>query len=181
MRKRGLLFCFAWMAAALYVLLAPVSGDILRLHVLANSDSQADQAVKLRVRDALQEEFAGRWAGLESGKLAYAQAKEAEADIRACADRVLREAGADYSARVTVGLADFPARDYGDAVLLPAGRYYAVRVLLGEAEGKNWFCMLYPALCLGEKSEKPMKSWVYEKMPKRWQKTLARFWKGKKS
>jgi len=181
MSKRGFFFWISWMAAALYVLLVPVSGDILRLHVLANSDSEADQSVKLMVRDSLQQEFAGRWAALENGRMAYAEAQAARDDMQACANRVLQEAGADYTANVTVGLEDFPARDYEETVLLPAGRYYAVRVLLGEAEGKNWFCMLYPALCLGEKSNQPMKSWAYEKMPEKWQKTLARFWKGKKS
>ena len=130
-----------------------LADKVLRLHVLANSDSQADQALKLRVRDAVLERAEGLLAG--AGDRA-----EAEALLATHLDG-LAAAGADavgaagYGYPVTVSLEDscwFPTRVYEDFAL-PAGRYTALRVEIGAGAGRNWWCVVFPPLCLGSVSE----------------------------
>jgi len=121
--------------------------NVMRLHVVANSDSRRDQAVKLKVRDAVLEE-AAKWYG-DAGTMEEASAAlcvHLEA-IRAAADRVLLENGFSETAKVQVTDLYFPTRDYED-FSLPAGKYRTLRVTIGEGKGKNWWCVVFPALCL---------------------------------
>ncbi len=121
--------------------------NVVRLHVVANSDFPADQAVKLKVRDAVLRE-AAKWYG-DAGSMEEASAAlclHLDA-IRAAADGVLRESGSPYTARAKVTDLYFPTRDYED-FSLPAGKYRTLRVTLGNGEGKNWWCVVFPALCL---------------------------------
>lgn len=126
---------------------AEIRQRVLRLHVIANSDSEADQAVKLLVRDAILQEGADLFDG--SDDIAHAVARLAPNldRLTAIANRVLAENGMDYTATVTLGESYFNTRTYGDFTL-PAGRYMAVRVLLGEGVGHNWWCVMFPPLCL---------------------------------
>jgi len=161
-----------------------VSDEILRLHVVANSDSQEDQAVKLKVRDAIQAEFAALWQELENAEDCRQRAQESLADVEQCAERVLEEQGFPYGAGAQLGVYAFPDREYGDVVMLPEGRYWAVRVTLGEGAGANWWCVLYPPLCVSSPNaeERPqVRSWVWEQLPERWQHALIRFWTGGKA
>ncbi|HWP80383.1 MAG TPA: stage II sporulation protein R [Candidatus Acidoferrum sp.] len=123
-----------------------VTDEVIRLHILANSDSEADQAVKLAVRDSLRE-LAG--AGLTDAENA-AQAGERLVDllpeIEQKANEALHEAGMDYRAAATLGVSHFPPKTYA-GVTLPAGNYNALIVTLGEGEGHNWWCVMYPPLC----------------------------------
>jgi len=121
----------------------------LRLHVIANSDSTADQAVKLEVRDSILKYT-------EKGILDCHNEPEAESyiaknlpGIEQQANLVLKQKGFDYSAKVTLGISDFPEKTYGTAVY-PAGKYEALKVTLGRGEGKNWWCVVFPPLCLVE-------------------------------
>lgn len=120
---------------------------VLRLHVLANSDSDEDQAVKLKVRDAVLAE-AQKWYGeAEDFDAAHAAVCTHLESLEAAANAVLRAEGADYFATAEVCEMYFPTRTY-ENVKLPAGKYRTLRISLGEAEGHNWWCVVYPSLCL---------------------------------
>lgn len=141
-------------ALALLVLIAlPASGeetvytDTLRLHVLAASDTTADQEAKLAVRDAILSTYGEALSACESRAEAVALAEKSKAGIEEVAREALLARGID--AAVTVDLAEewFDTRTYVDFTL-PQGTYTALRVTLGEGRGQNFFCMLYPALCI---------------------------------
>ena len=126
---------------------ASLRHDTLRLHVQANSNSEADQALKLLVRDAVLETAQTLFAGLPDQQAALETARAHLEDFQRAAERVVREEGSDQAVRVYVTNMYFPTTAY-EAFTLPAGRYDALRVELGEHAGRNWFCVLYPALCL---------------------------------
>lgn len=129
--------------------LAYTPHNLLRLHILANSNSALDQAVKMQVRDAIlhhsQTWFTQARTAAEAQWLALVHREE----IARWAQEAIWRTGLRYPVQVEVGLADFPERTYGDRVL-PAGRYQAVRVILGRGQGNNWWCVLFPPLCLDE-------------------------------
>ena len=124
-----------------------IQEDVLRLHILANSDSEEDQAVKLLVRDAVLEEAARWYQGAGSMEEASSQLCTHLQSIAGAARQVLGEQGVGYSATAQMTEMYFPTRDYGD-FRLPAGRYRTLRVTLGEGAGKNWWCVVFPSLCL---------------------------------
>lgn len=120
--------------------------DVVRLHVVANSNGAEDQAVKLLVRDAVLEEAARWYQGAGSMEEASSQLCTHLQSIAGAARQVLGEQGVDYSATAQMTEMYFPTRDYGD-FRLPAGRYRTLRVTLGEGAGKNWWCVVFPPLC----------------------------------
>lgn len=122
--------------------------DILRLHVVANSNTDADQHVKLMVRDAIIE-YMDEARDFETEQQMEQYVKEHLKDIERVAEQTLREAGMQYGAAAHIGIYEFPEKKYGDTVL-PAGDYNALRVELGEGSGENWFCVLFPPLCYVE-------------------------------
>lgn len=119
--------------------------SVLRLHILANSDSEMDQQLKLKVRDELlaSDIFSG------AADLAEAEAAAAEklGDIERLAESVLRRNGCTDKVTAELADTDFDERIYGD-ITMPAGRYRALRIKIGKAEGHNWWCVMYPPLCL---------------------------------
>ena len=130
-----------------------LADKVLRLHVLANSDSQADQALKLRVRDAVLERAEGLLAGAEDRAAAEALLAARLPDLAAAGADAVGAAGYGYP--VTVSLEDscwFPTRVYEDFAL-PAGLYTALRVEIGSGAGPNWWCVAFPPLCLGSGTE----------------------------
>ena len=126
---------------------AAVANEVLRLHVLANSDSDEDQALKLRVRDALLPLFeaAGSYEDARSFVLGHGAA------LLDLCEKTLAAAGADYGAQLLLGVGDFPDRTYG-GVLFPAGAYDALEIVLGDGAGRNWWCVLFPPLCVVTKT-----------------------------
>ena len=116
---------------------------VLRLHILANSDSPDDQALKLRVRDALLPLFerAGSYDDARSFVLTHG------ADLMTICQDTLAAAGARYGAQLLLGVSDFPDRTYA-GTLFPAGPYDAVKIVLGAGAGHNWWCVLFPPLCI---------------------------------
>lgn len=126
--------------------------DILRLHVVAASDSEEDQAVKLRVRDVIVETLQQGLSDLTDMEQAKAYVEQMMPRLKEAADQVLADAG--FSERVSVSLTEwaFPSRDY-DTFSLPAGIYNALRVVIGEGEGQNWWCVVFPQLCFRASSE----------------------------
>ena len=117
--------------------------EVLRLHILANSDSKEDQRVKLLVRDALIREFAPAGSLQEAEEVLLNEGGGVLETVK----RVLREQGCAYGAQLRFGVMGFPDKTYGDTTY-PAGEYEALRVELGNAEGQNWWCVLFPPLCL---------------------------------
>ena len=119
---------------------------VLRFHVRANSDSEEDQAVKLKVKEAVLEAVKPYLTGLSSKEECKHALSEHLYDIMKVACNTLSENGFDYRVRVYFSKEQFPAKEYGDATF-PAGMYEALRIDIGEAKGQNWWCMMYPALC----------------------------------
>ncbi|MBP2649702.1 MAG: stage sporulation protein [Firmicutes bacterium] len=119
---------------------------LIRLHILANSDSTGDQRLKLKVRDAVVTYLTPLLSQMTNPADARKVVFDNQDELLELAKKVIRENGYDYSATIETGWFDFPLRSYG-AVVVPAGRYEAVRILLGAAEGRNWWCVLFPPLC----------------------------------
>ena len=120
-------------------------GSVLRLHILANSDSEYDQRLKFMVRDRLLE--SGLFESVDSLSEAEAIAEEKLDKITDIAEGVLRENGCAHKVSAELADVDFGERTYGD-ITMPAGRYRALRIKIGSAEGHNWWCVMYPPLCL---------------------------------
>lgn len=155
---RGCTVGVAVLIGALLLLLTatvflPVHGEqaiydaVIRLHVIANSDSEEDQALKLRVRDAVLALTTERLAGCCDRAQAEAQLSDMLETLEGEAERVLREAGCDMPVRVTLGEECYPTRNY-EAFCFPAGEYVSLRVMIGEAAGQNFWCVLFPPLCM---------------------------------
>ena len=121
--------------------------NTLRLHILANSDSPADQALKLKIRDAVLSCSGELFSGCDTRQKMISAAQEQLPKIQQVAEQTALHNG--YELPVTVSVTDmfFETRRY-DHVILPAGTYTAVRIELGAAAGKNWWCVLYPPLCV---------------------------------
>ena len=120
-------------------------GSVLRLHILAESDSDRDQQLKLYVRDALLE--SGILDGADSLAEAESIAAERLPDIERIAETVLRANGCDLPVEAELADTEFEVRTYGD-ITMPAGTYRALRVKIGSAQGHNWWCVMYPSLCV---------------------------------
>jgi stage II sporulation protein R len=124
-----------------------VRTNVLRLHILANSDSEADQALKLIIRDKLLTEGADVFDGSVTADNAADKIAEASERLKAVAEQTAKENGFDYEVKIEVTEEYFDTRSY-ENVTLPAGRYKAVKVIIGEGAGKNWWCVMFPPLCL---------------------------------
>ena len=122
-----------------------LAGEVLRFHVIANSDSNEDQELKLQVRDAVLDYFADEMPESGDASQAAAWAREHTDEIEAVGRSVLAEAGSDETVNAAVTTCFFPDRTYGD-LTFPAGNYEALRVEIGAARGHNWLCVLYPNL-----------------------------------
>lgn len=125
-----------------------ICGDTLRLHILANSDTWEDQLLKLQVRDAVLEQVAALAQTAENKQQAVQKLDAAMPVLQMTAQQALRRAGCSQPVRCRLEEMPFDARSYQD-FRLPAGTYTALRIEIGRAEGHNWFCVLYPALCVG--------------------------------
>lgn len=131
-------------AAVLQTEQQKLSEKLIRLHVVANSDSAHDQQIKLRVRDAILEKTQPLLRGADDPRGAL----EAHLDeIAQAAQSCLNELGEDAPVRVRLGKELFPTREY-ETFALPAGVYESLRVTIGEGEGHNWWCVVFPSICL---------------------------------
>ena len=124
-----------------------IRGDTLRLHIVANSDSEQDQAIKLAVRDALLADSSRMLGGASSRDEAISLINTNISDIENTAAQVLRQGGFSYGAKAYITRMYFGQRSY-DGITLPAGYYTALRIELGAADGQNWWCVVYPSLCV---------------------------------
>lgn len=158
MKKIITVFCVFVLCIALCEAL-PIHGEgkiydsVVRLHVLANSDSDEDQALKLKVRDAILSYTSPLVIDSASREEAIEILSRELESIEAVAREELRANGCDYAVRVTLTEEEYPTRNY-ESMSFPSGKYISLRVLIGEAEGQNWWCVLFPPLCLSAASEK---------------------------
>lgn len=123
-----------------------IPNDAIRLRILANSDLEADQALKRKVREAVNAEITKWVSELTSKEAAKDVLKEKLPEIQLIAERVVEEEKANQAVNVTFDKVDFPTKLYGE-FLYPAGQYDAILITLGEGEGANWWCVLFPPLC----------------------------------
>lgn len=122
------------------------TGELVRLHVVADSDAPEAQALKLEVRDAVLKTAKAILKNCPDAQTAYARLTARLDDLETAARNRARELGFDGDVTAAMGTFDFPDRVYGDT-LVPAGEYRALRVTLGSGQGANWWCVLYPTLC----------------------------------
>lgn len=143
-----LLTLFILVSALSYVnaVSSNIADSVFRLHVIANSDSGEDQALKLKVRDELLSYMNTLAKDCSSKEEVVALAKEHQAEFKAIAQKVISDNGFSYPITIQIGDSNFPTKTYGD-ISLPAGTYDALRVQIGEAKGKNWWCVMFPPLC----------------------------------
>lgn len=125
-----------------------IRDKMLRMHVIANSDSEEDQALKLKVRDAVLSEgkelFDGTISSQDAEKILIPHIK----DLEQIASETIKNEGFDYDVKITVQEEFFNTRVYDNAITLPAGNYMAVKVIIGEGKGQNWWCVMFPPMCL---------------------------------
>lgn len=143
--------------------------ESIRLRILADSDSPADQALKRRVRDAVIESMNGWVTGPQTLDQARATVAAHLPEIERMAAQMVRDAGFRYDVQVELGMVPFPAKVYGGK-LYPAGDYEALRITLGRGLGQNWWCVLFPPLCFvdiasGETPEDEGQEMVAEESP----------------
>ena len=152
--KRNILIIFITLTVlAITLAVLPIHGeseiysDVLRLHVIASSDSEEDQALKLLVRDAVLEEAQA----LLSEVCNKAQAEKTVCEnlerLRSVAEKTVRDNGYDYPVAIELGKEEYPTKNY-ESCCFPAGEYTSLRILIGKASGQNWWCVLFPPLCL---------------------------------
>lgn len=123
-----------------------ISKEILRFHVIANSDSREDQELKMKVKETVVAYLRGAMSGADSREEARMQIEKRLPEIEAVAEEKMRKEGYSYKAEAELCESYFPVKEYGD-LTFPAGNYEALRLNLGESAGKNWWCVMYPTLC----------------------------------
>lgn len=157
-----------WVETALLLLLAAflvsgalalqteqeLSDKVVRLHVLANSDAEEDQALKLKVRDRILEYVEPLLEGAADRREAEALLRGQLLELERVAREEIRANGYNYGADVRLEDTAFPTREY-EGFTLPAGKYLALRVVLGRGDGRNWWCVVFPPLCAAASAEVP--------------------------
>jgi stage II sporulation protein R len=143
-----LLILLAWIVSSRYAkdVNAGLSQNLVRLHVIANSDSQEDQALKLQVRDAIIQYMKSELSNSKDIKQTISIINADLSKIEEVSREVIKNNNSSYSVKASLGNYPFPTKTYGD-ITLPAGDYQALRVVIGKGEGKNWWCVLFPPLC----------------------------------
>ncbi len=132
-----------------------LTDDVLRVHILANSDSAADQSLKLSVRDRVVKECSAYYNSCDGKDEALEVTREHLSEIEALARDEIRRHGYRYPVHAELSEMYFNTRYYDDFTM-PAGRYDALRLTIGDGEGQNWWCVMYPSLCVGAASKKEM-------------------------
>jgi len=143
------------LAAAVLLNYLPVHGEeaiyesTVRLHVIANSDDEADQKLKLQVRDRILRLTEEKLSGITDIEEAETKISEILALLERSAEEVISENGFSYGVKAEIVSEDYPTRYY-DGYTLPAGKYNSLKVIIGEGKGKNWWCILFPSVCISD-------------------------------
>jgi len=175
----GSLMCAALGCGILYTrqarLQQAISDKVLRFHVLANSDSEADQNLKLAVRDAVGSYMQKKLTGVEDLEECEQIVNGNLDEIQEVAAETIAQNGYDYDVTAELEYTSFPVKSYG-SYTFPAGEYEALRVVIGEGKGHNWWCVMYPNMCFsgsmyevvdeqaGEKLREVLTTEEYEKV-----------------
>lgn len=143
-----LLFLYTIVCAISYVeaVSTDISSSVFRLHVIANSDSDEDQSLKYKVRDNLLTYMNNICKDCNSKEEAIRIVSEHQEEFRQVALDTIKNEGYSYNVKIEIGNFEFPTKHYGD-ISLPAGFYDALKVEIGKAEGRNWWCVMFPSLC----------------------------------
>ncbi|HHV27107.1 MAG TPA: stage II sporulation protein R [Tissierellia bacterium] len=155
--KKTILICSLITVLIIYIIFPYISlekeeaafqgnDNIIRFHVIANSDSKPDQELKLEVRDRILEEVGGEFDSCKNIDESRKIIEENLNKIKNIAEDQIKKEGKDYKVGVSLGNDNFPTKTYGD-LTLPAGEYEALKVVIGEGKGKNWWCVMFPPLC----------------------------------
>ena len=128
--------------------------NILRLHIIANSDNDEDQQLKLKVRDAVSKLMEQFYTETQSMDEAEIITKEHLFDIQMTAIDIIAENGFSYPVDISLSECYFSTREY-DNIVLPAGKYKALKIIIGDGKGKNWWCMIYPSVCVSGSVKNP--------------------------
>ena len=161
--KKLLICTFVILGVALVAGLFPVHGEseiydtVVRLHVIANSDSESDQALKLLVRDEVIAVVSPAVEDCKTQAEAIAAIEEISNEINAAAREVVEREGYDYDVSVELGKEHYPTKTF-ESGAFPEGEYISLRVNIGEGEGQNWWCCLFPPLCLSAATDDGGKS-----------------------
>lgn len=131
-----------------------ISDKVVRLHVVANSDSEEDQALKLRVRDAILARTTALLEASDDRSDAEGLIRGQLLELEELAKKEIAAAGYDYTVEAELTEMDFPTKEY-ESFTLPAGNYLALRVSIGEGKGQNWWCVVFPPLCTAAAAEVP--------------------------
>ena len=165
MQKRLLIAVLVLTVVLLFIGVMPVHGEseiydtAVRLHVIAASDSEEDQSLKLAVRDAVLAFCTPLLDGVKDTDRAVELLEENKAALTEAARKVILAAGRQDSVEVLLGREEYPTRNY-DAFCFPAGEYISLRVVIGEGEGKNWWCCLFPPLCVDAAKASPSDAFI---------------------
>lgn len=143
-----LLFFYILISAFFYVdaVSSDISNNVFRLHVIANSDSKEDQELKYKVRDKVLEYMNTISKNCTSKEDVINLAKTHQEEFKNIAQNVIKENGYNYNVNIYIGKYDFPTKTYGD-ISFPAGNYDCLRIEIGESQGQNWWCVMFPPLC----------------------------------
>lgn len=159
----ALLICFVLNISSFSEECRNIRSKMLRMHVIANSDSDIDQELKLKVRDAVLAEGKEIFDGSVTADDAKSKILPETERLRKAALTVIENEGFSYDVKITVGNEYFNTRTYDNSVTLPAGYYTAVKVIIGEGKGHNWWCVMFPPMCLPAASKECEISDVLEK------------------
>lgn len=123
-----------------------IADKVIRFHVLANSDTQKDQELKLKVRDAIGSYMQPKLSGISNIVKSRQVIQKNLPQITETAEKIIAREGYTYDVRASLKVTDFPQKTYGDYTF-PEGRYEALEVVIGDGKGHNWWCVMYPNLC----------------------------------
>ena len=139
------------------MVLEDIQNEIIRFHVLANSDTEEDQNLKLKVRDKVIENMSSKFIGCSNIDDARKIMLDSMDEVNSIAKEVIEENGYSYRVKSELSRENFPDKMYGDT-LFPQGNYEAFRILIGEANGQNWWCVMFPPLCFVDESKQVVNS-----------------------
>lgn len=151
--QKLLILCVVCLAAIFILNILPIHGEeeiynsVVRFHVLANSDTEEDQALKLKVRDEVLLLTAPVLKDCSSREDAQKVLSELIPQIKSCAEQVVSAEGYSYSVDVRIDEEYYPTKEY-ESCSFPEGKYTSLRIIIGKGEGQNWWCCLFPPLCL---------------------------------
>lgn len=155
LKSAALILCFALFINILFwngqrmLLQRGIADEVLRFHVLANSDSEADQNLKLAVRDAVGSFMQEKLTDVENLEECELVVRQSLGEIEEAAAETIAENGYDYDVTAELEHTSFPVKNYG-SYTFPAGDYEALRIVIGEGNGHNWWCVMYPNMCFSD-------------------------------